>query len=665
MDLNEKYKQAASEYVAQHELNLHDPDFEQPVLRRTKRPSASGYLGKSSNTNNLSRSQRSGPGEEDNADDLPFDEYLKSQGVKDSTIDILKQEDVTDLSTLGALTDADLNELGLKLGQRAVIRKLSVKSRQNSIQDQENEENVSLEYLCMESEGNCKVLAEIATKQNEEINPVKTRILILVDISGSMGIKTGRKRRYSKLSRIKGFAKYMVSSLDDGDFAGLVTFGENADVLLPMTEISSDSREVLKSKLDNLDKTYLSTKTNLSAGLSKALDVFREAGVRGNDLYDYRNTIIVFSDGEVNAGTQSPNELVREVRDKIRKLSKGLDESVNQWVSISTVMLGKTASECMYCLSKFCSSDAFYAIDMDVDKNNSEIDLFLPVLMRKSAIVWNVSVHVEALNGATIIDGNCSQENKVRSGQTTANGPRTAKAYFFYDIPAASFRHIGIGLDLREARDEEVLQITMDYSTFYGVRKTIIKTLTKTEILQKRDSRHGKAIAEHYKNDARLISEEILSKAAKAALEGNSGKSAANIEKGKSDLQKLMNKYGEMAMAEKEETSNSEIIGYAESLMQNMESLLQAVKPRSSEQSECEEQSQKSWLKIKAVSSAITREAPGMAETVSNGNLLCPLPNTRHSEPMEKACKMVRESWFFNFDEALTGLASSFKENDL
>lgn len=57
-----------------------------------------------------------------------------------------------------------------------------------------------------------------------------------------MGIKTGRKRRYSKLYRIKGFAKYMVSSLDDGDFAGLVTFGEHAEVVLPMTEITSESR---------------------------------------------------------------------------------------------------------------------------------------------------------------------------------------------------------------------------------------------------------------------------------------------------------------------------------------------------------------------------------------------------------------------------------------
>lgn len=39
-------------------------------------------------------------------------------------------------------------------------------------------------------------------------------------------------------------------------------------------------QDTLKSKLENLDKSFLSTKTNLSAGLAKALDVFREANLR-------------------------------------------------------------------------------------------------------------------------------------------------------------------------------------------------------------------------------------------------------------------------------------------------------------------------------------------------------------------------------------------------
>ena len=60
---------------------------------------------------------------------MPFDEYLKYHGVKDSSIDVLKNEDISDISTLKALNETDLNALGLKLGQRAIIRKLSKKSK--------------------------------------------------------------------------------------------------------------------------------------------------------------------------------------------------------------------------------------------------------------------------------------------------------------------------------------------------------------------------------------------------------------------------------------------------------------------------------------------------------------------------------------------------------
>jgi hypothetical protein len=80
-------------------------------------------------------------------------------------------------------------------------------------------------------------------------------------------------------------------------------------------------------------------------------------------------------------------------------------------------------------------------------------------LLRKAAVAWNVSVYIEALNGAIIKNDECSQDNKVKSLRTSSRGPRTTKAYFYYDIPAASTKHIGIVLDLDGARDEEVLQV--------------------------------------------------------------------------------------------------------------------------------------------------------------------------------------------------------------
>ncbi|XP_052062619.1 uncharacterized protein LOC127702455 [Mytilus californianus] len=684
-----QYKDAADEYISLRQIPVNQ-DKDDCVPMRPPRRSFSdgrGSIGSphsrgSSNSQRSSSKHSSSSSNSSNGgavEDLSFEELLKIKGVKEATIKLLEEEEISDMVTLQALSEDDINGLGLKTGQKAIIRNLTTKAKSRSSEARElpppireinGSGEVDLQCYCLEKDGKGKIVAEITTKHTNEVNPIKTRILILVDVSGSMGIKTGRRRRYSKLYRIKGFAKNMVTSLDDGDFAGLVTFGENADVLLPMTEITHESRDRLKSKLDTLDKSFLSTKTNLSAGLSKALEVFRDASSGKRDLLHYRNAIIVFSDGEVNAGTQEPSKLVHEVREKIRQLSFGLDESLNQWASISTVVLGKSASEIMFCLSKFCSSDAFYTIDMDVDNSNTETDLFLPVLMRKAAVAWNVSVYIESVNGAVLINEDCSQDNKVRTHGQSSRGPKTAKAYFYYDIPAASTRHIGIGLDLEEAFEEEVLRVKVEYSGFSGERKTITKTITKSDILTEGRVQGGKAITEHYKNDARMLSEEVLGKAAKAALDGNSGGSANAMREGQSELQKLMNTYGDMA--DKQETAQTEIFDYAKSLMSNFESLLQKVNTPIDDDTDEQTEAESSWLKIKAVSSAISREAPGLAETVTDSNILCPLPDvskvssTPMRAEMEKVYKEkgVRESLFFDFDGAIDELKKSIKKDE-
>lgn len=106
---------------------------------------------------------------------------------------------------------------------------------------------------------------------------------------------------------------------------------------------------------------------------------------RPEDLLTYRNSIIVFSDGEINEGTKEPNKLIHEVREKIRRNAFDLDDSQNQWVSISTIATGNDVSEAMYLLSKCCSSDAFYHLDVQKSEENDP-DLFLPVMLRKTAV---------------------------------------------------------------------------------------------------------------------------------------------------------------------------------------------------------------------------------------------------------------------------------------
>ena len=69
---------------------------------------------------------------------------------------------------------------------------------------------------------------------------------------------------------------------------------------------------------------------------------------------------------------------------------------------------GNNISEQAYLLSKVCSSDAYYHIDKDTE--DPEADLFIPVLLRKTAVAWNISVLVEVSQNIFFVDKQCTQD---------------------------------------------------------------------------------------------------------------------------------------------------------------------------------------------------------------------------------------------------------------
>lgn len=519
------------------------------------------------------------------------------------------------------------------------------------------ERDVDLTYNLLQTDNKGKVVMKLSTKQDIDVHSVKARILILVDISGSMGIKYDRRRKHSKLSRMKKFAIDLVDSLDDGDFASVVTFGEKTNVLVPLQEINSKTRSELKTKLETLDKTYLSTKTNLSAGLSRAIDIFSDNARGPEDLLTYRNSIIVFSDGEINEGTKEPNKLIHEIREKIRRNAYDLDDSQNQWVSISTIATGNDVSEAMYLISKCCSSDAFYHLDVQKSDENDP-DLFLPVMLRKTAVVWNVSLVMEAVNGAVIINNETSQDNKVRLRGSKKGKDKMEKAFFYYDIPAASTRHIGVALDLSNVDSDAntvVLKIKVEYTKAVGMRMKYFVEIARGEFSDQ-TGRKSEAIKANLMHDARLISQSVLHMAAEHVKTGNIEASANEIKQGQSELQALMDKYGAMAAAEPEseaprgrhcivshadtlmrsvrdmlvdvteEKETEEEETYASNIMSTMQSLLTELEGSKTQDSH--EPDGKNWARIKAVSSAISRETPTISSDV-NTDRLAPLPNIR------------------------------------
>ncbi|XP_069115592.1 uncharacterized protein [Argopecten irradians] len=532
-------------------------------------------------------------------------------------------------------------------------------------EDNSGEHEVELNVSCLETERKGKIILELTTVHEDVVKPLPARILLLVDTSGSMGIKVGR-RRLSKLTRLKKFVISMVKTLDEGDQAALVTFGEESSVLLPMSEINDGTQDTLTTKLDELDKSFLSKKTDLSAGLMTSLDVFGRVCKSQEDLLGYRNSIIVFSDGEINLGTQEPSRLVHEVREKIRAMSFGLDNTQNQWVSISTVVTGSSPSEIMYSLSKFCSSDAFYHLDIE-KSSKTDVDLFLPVMMRKTAIAWNVSLHVKSLNGATIINADCTQENKVRlRGHKTAEGEKTEKAYFFYDIPAASEKHVGIVIDLYDVEqrpDVKVLSASINFTGISGKRRSVTREVTLADLMPTDESKKKEALEDIYMHEARIVSQIAVNKAAEEIKTGRAEKSRTRLIEGQSDLQRLMESYGQKAQ---EEDVKIDITPHAESVIKNLQSLLDAIEESTGND---EDANGKNWNRMKAVSSAITREAPTISETVDNTDILCPLPRIKQinsdniREQMVHVYRKqgVRNSSFVSMDHTIVELGHSLR----
>lgn len=335
-----------------------------------------------------------------------------------------------------------------------------------------------------------------------------------------------------------------------------------------------------------------------------------------------------------------------------------MDDSQNQWVSISTIATGNDVSEAMYLLSKCCSSDAFYHLDVQKSEENDP-DLFLPVMLRKTAVAWNVSVVVEAVNGAVILNNETSQDNKVRLRGSRRGKEKMEKAFFYYDIPAASTKHIGVALDLSNVDSNAntvVLKVKVEYSKAVGMRMKYFVEIARGEFSDQ-TGRKSEAIKANLMHDARLISQNVLHIAAEHVKTGNIEASANQIKQGQSELQALMDKYGAMAAAEPEseaprgrhcivstadtlmrsvrdmlqdvtverETEKKET--YADSIMNTMQSLLTELEGSKSTQ-DLHEPDGKNWARIKAVSSAISREAPTISSDV-NTDVYAPLPNIR------------------------------------
>ena len=122
-------------------------------------------------------------------------------------------------------------------------------------------------------------------------------LTFVVDTSGSMD-------RQDRLQLVKTSLRRLVTELDGDDTVAIVTYSDNADVILAPTSVA-DADVILRA----IDDLRTDGSTNLEAGLQRGYDLANESFQEGGI-----NRVILASDGVANVGLTDPDGLVGLIR---------------------------------------------------------------------------------------------------------------------------------------------------------------------------------------------------------------------------------------------------------------------------------------------------------------------------------------------------------------
>lgn len=122
-------------------------------------------------------------------------------------------------------------------------------------------------------------------------------LTFIVDTSGSMD-------RHDRLGLVKDSLTTLVRELDRDDSVAIVTYSNNAEVILEPTSVGR-SDEIVAA----IESLQPDGSTNLEAGLFRGYDLANEAFVEGGI-----NRVVLASDGVANVGLTDPDQLAETIR---------------------------------------------------------------------------------------------------------------------------------------------------------------------------------------------------------------------------------------------------------------------------------------------------------------------------------------------------------------
>jgi Ca-activated chloride channel family protein len=137
----------------------------------------------------------------------------------------------------------------------------------------------------------------IQARESSERQRPDAALTFVIDTSGSMG-------RDDRLELVKDSLRKLVLALGRGDSIAVVTFGDDARVVLPPTPATDD-----KTILAAIDELHPGGSTNLEAGLRLGYSLARETF-----LGDGIDRIVLASDGVANVGLTDADGILRQIR---------------------------------------------------------------------------------------------------------------------------------------------------------------------------------------------------------------------------------------------------------------------------------------------------------------------------------------------------------------
>jgi Ca-activated chloride channel homolog len=154
------------------------------------------------------------------------------------------------------------------------------------------------------------------------INDSKVDVMLILDRSGSMDEQIGG---LSKLQAARQGLKQFVSLLSDGDSVGLTVFGDNADVISPVSQLGPKRQDLL-TRIDDI----------VSDGSTRLFDTINEQ-VQALQSQATQNikAVVVLTDGIDNRSTLKIDQLLAAI--------SASGENAGNAVKVFTIAYGSDA----------------------------------------------------------------------------------------------------------------------------------------------------------------------------------------------------------------------------------------------------------------------------------------------------------------------------------